>query len=157
MKLIAAACLVMFAQASSADQIENEAKDLAPQGVLVKVDPATKTVEIFAAPTLAETVRENTASADSMESAIRNTETTLNKIGEFKLSKNELDKDSSTDAWYYRWYGSSWRWNNWGGYRPYYYNWNQPYYYAGNFNYGYYNYSYRYNYGYNNCYYGWYY
>lgn len=146
----------------SADQLENEAKEAAlsaPKGVLVKVNPETKTVEVFKAPTLNAGIVNNTASSDQTADTIRALENPANKIAEFKLTKNELDKEASTEAWYRRWYSYSWNWNSWGGYRPYYYNWYQPYsYYPGYFNYGYnYSYYYRWNYGYNNCYYGWYY
>jgi hypothetical protein len=144
-----------------ADQLDNEAKDaanVAPKAMLVKVNPEAKTVEVFRVSKLGVALKANKASTSEVEAAISSIDTPANKVAEFKLSKNELDKDSSTEAWFYRWYGYSYRWNSWGGYSPYYYNWNQPYYNPGYFTYGYsYRYNYNWNYNYNNCYYGWYY
>lgn len=158
--------ILAFSGFVMADQIENEAHELIPKGVLVKVDPATKTIEVFKAPVLSSSILNNTATADETRAAIKDIENSANKIADVTLVKKELDKDSSTDAWGYRWYGRyggygyrNWGWNNWGGYyRPYYYNWYRPYYYyPGYFNYGYTNYNYGWNYPYNGYYYGWYY
>ena len=141
-----------------ADQIEREARETArpsPAGVLVKVNPDTKTVEVYRA----EKVVDQNADSTEKLAAVKSIESPSNKIAEFKLSTNELDKDSSTEAWRYRWYYSSWSWNNWSGYSPYYYSWTQstPYG-AGYFNYGYrYRYNYNYSYNYNRCNYDWYY
>lgn len=149
-----------LSQTVNADQIEKEAKELAgaPAGFLVKVNPETKTVEVFRASTLDEKIVGQTATATEMNSAIATIESATTKVAEFQLSKNELDKDSSTEAWRYRWYGYGYRWNNWCGYRPYYYNWSNPYYYnPGYFTYANYSYRYSYSYRYNNSYYGWYY
>lgn len=144
-----------------ADQLDKEAKEAAntaPKGMLVKVNPETKTVEVFRANNLSAGIKANKADNSEIVASISEIEKPANKVAEFKLSSKELDKDSSTESWYYYWYGYNYRWNNWGGYRPYYYNWYRPYAYPGYFNYGYnYNYYYNWNYSYNNCYYGWYY
>jgi hypothetical protein len=146
------------APVASADQIDNEAAGAAPAGIMVKVNPDTKTVEVFKAPILDANITNKTASEAEQKAMTDKIENPLNKIAEFKLSTNELDKDSSTEAWGCHWYRPYYRWNNWCGYRPYYYNWSNPYYYgAGNFCYGNYNYYYNYGYSYNNCHYGWYY
>lgn len=126
-----------------ADQMEREAAEAvgnAPSGVMVKVDPVAKVVEVF---------KFDKVDATSPD-AVKKIEDPANKVADFKLSTKELDRDSSTDAWYYNWYRPYWRWNSWGGYRPYYYNWYRPYYYPGYFNYG----NYYYNYGYSYPYYG---
>lgn len=157
---------LVFSQSIKADQIDKEAKEAAltppPAGFLVKVNPETKTVEVFRANTLDEKIKNKTATSEETAAAVREIESPANKVADFQLAKGELDKESSTEAWRHRWYGCGYGWNNWGGYRPYYYNWSSPYYYgAGNFYYGYngcnYNYNYGWNYGYNNCNYGWYY
>lgn len=150
--------------AAVADQIEKEAQEAtlldAPKGILVKVDPVSKKVEVFKADSLEKGILDKTASADENITALNRVDNPQNKIAEYQLAKKELDKDSSTDAWYYRWYRPYYRWNYWGGYyRPYYYNWYRPYYYyPGYFNYGYgYRYNYSYYYPYGGYYYGWYY
>lgn len=155
---------LVFSTAIFADQIENESKEAAlasaPQGVMVKVNPATKTVEVFQVKTLDTSVIAKAVPSD-IGAVINSVETSANKIAEFKLATNpsELEKEASTEAWYRRWYGYNYNWYGWGGYRPYYYNWYRPYYYnPGYFTYGYsYRYNYAYSYGYNNCNYGWYY
>lgn len=145
------------AKVTLADQIEKEAAEGIPQGVMVKVDPATNIIEVYKVPTLDGKVRSKTASADEMANQIANTENSANKIAEFKVSKKELE-GSSTEAC---WYGRGW---GWSGYTPYSYGYNcyNPYSYPSSFSYGYsygyrYNYSYSYGYGYNRCNYGWYY
>ncbi len=149
-----------LSQVANADQIENESKEAAaaPRAILVKVNPDTKVVEVFRASAVDSKILSNSASSDENAAAVNAIAVPANKIAEYTTSTKELDKETSTQATYYGWYGYGYRWNNWGGYRPYYYNYCNPYYYgAGNFYYYNYNYNYRYSYGYNNCYYGWYY
>jgi hypothetical protein len=148
-----------------ADQIERETQENVPQGVLVKVIPETKTVEVFQAPQLDAKIVSQSATTQEIETAIAAAATSANKIAEFRAPQGELDRESSTDAYWrigygryggYRGYGGygRWGWHGWGGYRPYYYNWYRPYsYYPGYFNYSHYYYPYRWNYGN----YGWYY
>jgi hypothetical protein len=135
------------------DQIEREATSVAPapDAVMVKVDPATKTVTLYAVPQLDESVRSNHGALEKMAPVI---EATAMKVGELKLANSELEREGSTPAWWGRWRGG-WGWNNWCGYRGG-YNWYRPYYYPGYINYysNYYNYGY--GYGYNNCNYGYY-
>ena len=142
MKAALVAAVFIVASNVVADQIDNEAIEaakVAPRGVLVKVNPATKTIEVFRANHLDNSITSKTAINSEMNSSIN-------------------DKDTSTQAWYYSWWGASWRWNSWGGYNNYNYNWYNPYRNAGYFNYNYsYNYRYNYSYSYNNCNYGWYY
>jgi hypothetical protein len=156
--LVATAFIV--ASNGVADQIDNEAKEaalVAPKGMLVKVNPETKTVEVFRVNKLNDSIKSKDAVGSVVDSAINEIDVPANKVAEFKLSNKELDKDSSTEAWYSYWYGYNYRWNNWGGYSPYNYNWYNPFYSAGYFNYGYnYNYYYNWSYSYRNCYYGWY-
>jgi hypothetical protein len=155
---VALAVLLASTTLVKADQLDQEAHEKmfgpAPRGVLVKVNPSTKIVEVFKAPELSAKIVDKTASAAETAIEIVNIESSENKIAEFKVPTSELDKDSSTEAC---WYGGGYGWNNWGGYYPASYNYYQPYYYPGYFNYGCYNYNYGYGYGYNNCYYGWYY
>jgi hypothetical protein len=143
-----------------ADQLDkeaNEAAKVAPKAMMVKVNPETKLVEVFRVNKLNNAITAK-AATNGLDSTIGEIETPVNKVAEFKLSNKELDKDSSTEAWGYRWYGYNYRWNYWGGYSPYYYNWNRPFYNPGYFNYGYsYRYNYSWSYNWNNCYYGWYY
>lgn len=151
---------LMLSQVATADQIENESKEAAaaPRAILVKVNPETKLVEVFRASAVDSKILSNSASSDETANAISSVENAANKIAEYVPSTKELDKDTSTQATYYNWYGYGYRWNNWGGFRPYYYNYYNPYYYgAGNFYYYNYSYYYRYSYNYRNCYYGWYY
>ncbi|NQW44259.1 MAG: hypothetical protein HQ462_02520 [Deltaproteobacteria bacterium] len=161
MKAALVAAVFIVASNVVADQIDNEAIEaakVAPRGVLVKVNPATKTIEVFRANHLDNSITSKTAINSEMNSSINEIEKPANKIAEFKMSNQELDKDTSTQAWYYSWWGASWRWNSWGGYNNYNYNWYNPYRNAGYFNYNYsYNYRYNYSYSYNNCNYGWYY
>ncbi len=144
-----------------ADQLDNEAKEaakIAPKGMMVKVNPETKTVEVFRVNKLSDSITSKNATHSAVASTINEIENPINKVAEFKLSSKELDKDSSTEAWRYRWYGYNYRWNYWGGYNNYSYNWNNAFYNPGYFNYGYsYRYNYSWNYNWNNCYYGWYY
>ncbi|NBX69029.1 MAG: hypothetical protein EBR01_08730 [Proteobacteria bacterium] len=160
MQTAAVAMAFVFASNVVADQLDNEAKEAAnaaPKAMMVKVNPETKTVEVFRVNKLSDSITAKAATS-GIESTIATIENPENKVAEFKLSNKELDKDSSTEAWWYRWWGYSYRWNYWGGYSPYYYNWGTPFYNPGYFSYGYgYRYNYAWNYGWNNCYYGWYY
>lgn len=144
----------------SADQLETEAREAAaaPAAMLVKVNPVTRTVEVFRANVLDRKILNQTASSADTAAAVNAIENPANKIAEYRVPTNELDKETSTEAYYYRGYGYGYRWYGWGGYRPYYYNYYNPYYYgAGYFNYYNTNYYYNYAYTYRNCYYGWYY
>ncbi len=158
MKLMIALALVL-AGVAQADQIERETHEItteAPAAVMVKVNPEAKTVSVYQVPDLDPSLK---ADASQLKKVSALFEVEANKVGEFAISTNELDREGSTPAWYGRWWGG-WRWNNWCGWNSG-YRWNQPYYNPGYFgwnNYSYaYRYSYSYNYGYNNgCNYGWY-
>lgn len=127
---------ILFNPIVEADQLENETVSVsAPEAVLVKANPETKTVEVFRVNTLDKRIVNRTASMEEEVAIIEQIERSGNKIGEFSVGK-ELDKDTSTEACYGRWYAYGWSWSSWGGYRPFAYNWYRPFVNPGYFRYG---------------------
>jgi hypothetical protein len=153
MKLFLISALI-FAGVANADQIEREEREVtltAPQAVMVKVNPDTNTVSIYQVPEMDAALKADPSKLEGL-SEIFTVES--NKIGEFSVSKSELDREGSTPAWWGRWHGN-WRWNNWCGWGRG-YNWYRPYYNPGYFAWNNCHYGYRSYYSYNNSYYGWY-
>ena len=100
MQTAAVAMTFVFASNVVADQLDNEAKEAAnaaPKAMMVKVNPETKTVEVFRVNKLSDSITAKAATS-GIESTIATIENPENKVAEFKLSNKELDKDSSTEA-----------------------------------------------------------
>jgi len=101
-----------------------------PQELIVRVDPAGNR-EVFKV-----TEKLDVQNADSAAVLNEKFATAENKISNL-VSESELDRTTSTEAWYYynwNWYGYNYAYNNYG-YNYYY----QPYY---SYNFSYYSYYY---------------
>jgi hypothetical protein len=134
----------------------------APQGVLVEVDQAGQQVNVFSVEKLDESVTNG---------SLANLDTDAKKALAAKIAAKsadssnaivqstggaELDRDSSTPAYYlgHGGWGRGWGMNQYYGNYGYYYSYYPNYYY---FNYGNWNYGYQYGWGWGNRYYYWYY
>lgn len=151
MKRSLLALLAVVSLSANADQIERETAEalgLVPQGVMVKVDPVTKIVEVYQAPSVE---KNQSLSSEKMAEQISKIEISANKIAEFKVG-GELEESSTQACWYGRGWG-------WYGYTPYSYGYNcyRPYAYNSYFTYSRYSYNYGYGCNYNRYNYGWYY
>lgn len=154
-----AMCLAGVGKADELDQVTTTK----PAGVLVKVDPKSREINIYKAdevdPRILTKSVENLSEAERrnvVEEEVAKVAVPENLIGHLEQAPDELDRDSSTAACWYRSWGAGWGWRGWGGYYGG-YNWYRPWSYPGQFYYGAgWNYGYGYGYGYGGCNYGWY-
>ena len=106
----ALAVLVMAAvNTVHADQIDNEAHELAqaPAAVLVKVDQDSKKVHVYRVDNLDPRVKARTMSDAELSAYASTVAVDANKVGEMDVvtSTSELDNETSTQAWWCRWWG----------------------------------------------------
>jgi hypothetical protein len=101
-----------------ADQIDNEAHELAaaPAAVLVKVDEASKKVHVYRVDNLDPRVKARTMDEATMSEYASTIAVDANKVGEMDIvtSTSELDNETTTQAWWCRWWGYGWGGYGWG-------------------------------------------
>ncbi len=117
---------------ATADEMDHDPR-LAPQGVLVRVNPVTNQTTLYKAEKIDPSLQGNTAMTLATIQQVAQPQNILNQVVPQNLTNgSELDRDHSTSAWFYDYYGDYWTPGTYFNYytTPYYYttySWAYPY------------------------------
>ena len=133
-----------------ANELDQETQVAMPKGVVVKVNPQTRQMEVFKLGQISKSEMKDQAAVEQTLSDMENNDV-VESVQKVDLNQPEMDRETSTAAWYWYGYNTNWNYYYYSTYYPRYYtNTYFTYYYSYNYSY---NYNYYNRYWYNGCYY----